>query len=655
MNKHFLFWIFWFSVSALAQDRLVNKAERNYEQKAYAYVSSNDLLDKLIQKKFNSSGIYAKLGDSYYFNADYKNALKAYNQINNLKDDYVLTNEQLFRYAQCLKSNGQFEEASKVIKMLNDKAGQEAINAGTEYLKEIEKQSNRFTIKLVSVNSDMPDYGVTFYKDNQAFFTSARDINVSERLKDRWNNKPYFKLYQAVITDDGDLTDAKMVKGKIKAVFHQSTPAVTKNGNQMYYTSSNFLQNKFGVDDTNTNRLRIYRATLVNGKWTNIEDLPFNDDSFSNAHPALRPDEKSLIFASDRPGTFGQTDLYEIPINDDGTFGEARNLGASINTIGRETFPSVSATGELYFASDGHSGLGGLDIFEAIGNSLDKDYKVLNVGKPINSPADDFCYVINTKTHKGFFTSNRTNDDQIYSFTELEPLKVIYEITVIGKVYDKKNNQLLPKTRISLVDANREKRDEYYTDDAGEYLIKVPVGDYFLTYNKIGYQQGFENVRISNTQKDQIIEIDKYLETDSDANKIQTQGDKIITDGSDLTNKLDLEPIYFDFTDSRIKRSSKNELNKVFEVLEFYPSMTVDVRSHTDSRGSKEFNLKLSERRAKATIEYLVNKGIKPSRITGRGYGETQLINKCKDGIKCSSQEHQLNRRSEFVISLNNK
>lgn len=655
MKNYFLLWIAFFGLfSAYSQTKLINKAEKEYDKQAYAYVNSSDLYDKLVEKEFGSSGIYAKLGDSYFFNGDYKNALKAYDQIGKLKDGYVFTNDQLFRYSQSLKSDGRFDEASAIIKQLNGKSGKEALNTGTDYLKEIERQSNRYTIKPVSINSTAPDYGVAFYKENQVVFTSARDTNVVERLTDRWNKKPFFKLYEATITADGDLVNAKKLNGKVNSFFHQSTPAFTKDGTQMYFTRSNFLGNKYGTDDTKTNRLRIYRATNVNGKWTNIEDLPFNNDSFSNAHPALRPDGKSMIFASDRPTSIGQTDLYEVAINGDGTFGEIKNLGPSINTIGRETFPTLSTTGEFYFASDGHPGLGGLDVFGAIKNA-DNTYKVINVGKPVNSPGDDFGFIINPQSHKGFFASNRTNDDQIYGLVELEPLRVNYDLAVIGKVYDKKHNELLPKTKISLFDASNKKLDDYYTDNAGEYLIKVPAGNYHLTYDKAGYIQGQETLNLVKKDENQLIELNKYLDTDPNANDLPADGDKSITDGSDLTKKLDLKPIYFDFNDTKIKPASEKELNKIVQVLKDYPSITVDIRSHTDSRGDNDYNLALSNRRAKATIDYLLAKGARPGRITGRGYGETQLINKCSDGVTCTDEEHQLNRRSEFIIKLNNK
>lgn len=655
MKKYFLLCIVLFGLhNAYSQTRLVNKAEKEYNEQAYAYVNSNDLYDKLVQKEFGSSGIYAKLGDSYFFNGDYKNALKAYNQISKLKDNYSFTNEQLFRYAQCLKSNGQFDEAAAVSKQLNQKTGKEVVYAGTDYLQSIDKQANHYTIKPVSVNSNMPDYGVAFYKENKVIFTSARDTNVVERKKDRWNKKPFFKLYEATITADGDLTDAKKLTGKVNSVFHQSTPVITKDGKQMYFTRSNFLNNKYTTDDSNTNRLRIFRATLENDKWTNIEDLSINNDAFSNAHPALTADGKNLIFASDRPGSLGQTDLYQVEIKSDGSFGEVKNMGPSINTIGRETFPFVSDSGQLYFASDGHPGLGGLDVFAAVDNG-NNTYGIVNLGAPINSGSDDFGFIINTENKKGYFASNRTNnDDQIYSLTELVPLKQ-YEIIVFGKVYDKKHNEVLPKTKVTVYDSKNNKIDEFYTGNAGEYLLKVPVGNYHLSYDKSGYYQQTHQLNIVKQDKDQSIEINKYLELDPNIKELATDGGKPISEDINLTEVLNLQPIYFDFDGATIRPVSELELDKVLQVLRDYPNVSIDINSHTDSRGAATYNLKLSQKRANATVQYLLSKGVRANRIKGKGYGESKLLNNCKDGVQCTEEEHQLNRRSEFIVHLNNK
>lgn len=650
MKKYILLLIILFGMHNIySQNKLINQAEKEYDQ--YAFINASELYNKLIEKKYDSPALYSKLGEAYFLNGEYGNALKAYNQMYKSKDNFAIPNIQLLRYAQTLKSNAQYDDAAKIIKIYNARSGNTSISPSTDYLKDLLNTSNPFTIKAVSINSQVSDYGAAFYKDNKVIFTSARDTNVVKKYIDKWNGKPFFKLYEATITDDGDLTDAKKISGKINSVYHQSTPVVTKDGNQMYFTRSNYLGGRFGKDDTNTNRLKIYRATLKNGNWTDIEDLSFNDKSFSNAHPALSPDGKTLIFASDRPGTLGQTDLYEVEIKEDGTFGEPRNLGPSINTAGRETFPFISKTGEFYFASDGHPGLGGLDVFEGI-KEKDNSYKVVNVGQPINTTEDDFGYIVNPDTHTGFFASNRTSKDQIYSFKEL--LNTIkYEVLVYGKVYDKKQNELLPKVKISVYDSNHNKFDDFYTDNAGEYLVKIPVGDYSLTYDKVGYYQEKQDLHIKEEQRNQTIEINKYLITDPNANSLVSEDNKTILDGGDLTKQLDLKPIYFDFDGDKIRPVSEVELNKVVQVLKDYPNISVEIKSHTDSRGNANYNLKLSNKRAQATVKYLLSKGVRANRVTGKGFGESQLINKCADGVKCSEKEHQLNRRSEFIINFN--
>lgn len=653
MKKYFLLSIVLLGLqTTYSQVRLVTKAEKEFDQKAYAAVNSKNLFNVLIENKFASAAVYSKLGDSYFFNGDYKNAVKTYDYATKLEDDYSFTSSQLFRYSQSLKSDGRYNEATKFIKQLNLKKGKESLNSGTDYLQEIQDYSNRFSIKPVTVNSKMPDYGTSFYGQDHVIFTSARDT-MGNAKRDAWTGKPYFKLYEATITQSGDLVDAKKLTGKINSVYHQSTPIITADGNTMYFTRSNFLGNKLKLDKTKTSRLRIYRATLINGVWDKIEDLSINDDAYSNAHPALSVDGKKMIFASDRPGSLGQTDLYEVQINADGTFGIPLNMGPTINTIGRETFPFIDKSGQLYFSSDGQPGLGGLDVFTAIKNA-DNTYIVKNVGEPINSGYDDFGLAINSENKKGFFSSNRTQDDQIYSLTELEPIKETDKIvTVFGKIYDDTTGDFLPNVKITVYDENNKIVDIFYTDEAGEYMLKVPQGDYKIKYEKPGYI--FEEDTISAKSGDEKdIQINKRLKIDPNTDTFPS-GSSYIGNGNDLTKTLLLKPIYFDLNGSRIKKVSIAEMNQVIKVLKDYPTSTLYIKSHTDSQGNNEYNLKLSERRAQSTIKYLVDKGIRSSRITGKGYGETELLNECKDGVKCTDEQHELNRRSEFIIEFHNK
>lgn len=678
MKKYYLLYIVLFGAyNSYSQTKLINKAEKEYDQKAYASVNSGNLFNVLIENKFASSAVYSKLGDSYFFNGDYANAVKTYDYADKLEDEYSFTSGQLFRYAQSLKSVGRYSEATRFIKQLNLKKGKESLNSGTDYLKDIKDQSNRYSIKPVTVNSKMPDYGTAFYTQESVIFTSARDTIGNPKYRDAWTGKPYFKLYEAKITQDGDLTDPKKLVGKINSVYHQSTPVITADGNTMYFTRSNFLGKKLKTDKSKITRLKIYRATLINGVWDKIEDLSINNDSYSNAHPALRIDGKSMIFASDRPGSLGQTDLYEVEIKANGTFGEPKNMGSSINTIGRETFPFVDKSGQFYFSSDGQAGLGGLDVFAADKNA-DNTYNITNVGEPINSGDDDFGFVIDAGSRKGFFSSNRSKNDLIYSFTELEPIKEIDKIvSVIGKIFDDKTSDFLPNVKITVYDENNKVVDIFYTDNAGEYILKIPEGNYNVKYEKPGYIFADDKITAkatstsssspvspssttstttspSSSGSNNLISIDKRLKIDPNVD-VFPSGSGYIKEGDNLTKTLQLRPIYFDLNGTRVKKVSLNEINEVVKVLKNYPTSTVEIKSHTDSQGNNEYNLKLSERRVQSTIKYLTSKGIRPARIEGKGYGETELLNECKDGVKCTDAQHEVNRRSEFIIEFHNK
>ncbi|WP_319802320.1 OmpA family protein [Flavobacterium sp. N1736] len=648
MKKYLLLWIVLFGLhTTYSQTKLVDKAEKEFDQKAYASVNADNLFNTLVENKFGSAAVYAKLGDSYYFNGDYENAVKAYDYADKLEDEYAFTSGQLFRYSQSLKSVKRYSEATRFIKQLNLKKGNESLNSSIDYLKDIQDQSNRYAIKPVTANSNMPDYGTAFFNNDHVIFTSARDT-IGKKYRDAWTGKPYFKLYEATISN-GDLIDPKKLTGKINSVYHQSTPVITSDGKFMFFTRSNIKGNKLKSDKSNINHLRIYRATLVDGVWDKIEDLSINNDSYSNAHPALTPDDRKMIFASDRPGSLGQTDLYEVEIKIDGTFGEPRNLGPSINTIGRETFPFITKSGQLYFSSDGQPGLGGLDVFATVKNN-DNSYSVTNVGEPINSGDDDFGFVINDEK-KGFFSSNRSKNDQIYSLTEFQPVKEIDKtVTVIGKTFDATTGDPLPDVKITVYDKDNRVVDIFYTDNAGEYMLKIPVGDHTIKYEKPGYISS-NDVISSKSGSNGVVTINKTLKIDPNATKFPADGSGSISNGDNIVVK----PIYFDLNGTKIKKSSMVEMNKIVKILKNYPTSTIDVKSHTDSQGNNEYNLKLSERRAQATIKYLVSKGIRPARVTGKGYGETELLNNCADGVKCSDSEHEINRRSEFIIQFHNK
>ncbi|MGL4582056.1 MAG: OmpA family protein, partial [Flavobacterium sp.] len=422
---------------------------------------------------------------------------------------------------------------------------------------------------------------------------------------------------------------------------NEATAVFTEDGKTMYFTRNNTTSS--GKRKLNKDRvalLKIYRATLSDDNhWVNIEDLPFNSDNFSSANPALTPDGKWLYFSSDREGTLGQSDIFRVAVFDNGGFGEVENLGNKVNTEGRETFPFISKEWVLFFSSDGHPGLGGLDVFATKLNKDGSVGEVINMGAPINSSADDFAISIDTETNTGFVSSNRAQGkggDDIYSFVEKKCFQ-----TIEGLVLDMDTKDFLSSAKITVFDSNFETIQEHTTDSKGFFKLEN------LSCN--------EKYRLRIEQTD--YNTDEIIISLTDVNGYVTRKDitlekteKPLEKNDDLFKILNLRPIYFDFDKAEITSVAAMEIMKVVEVLKLYPSMKIDVRSHTDSRGNDAYNLKLSDRRAKATVNWIMAQGIDPSQVKGEGYGETQLLNHCENGVDCSDIEHQFNRRSEFII-----
>jgi outer membrane protein OmpA-like peptidoglycan-associated protein len=346
------------------------------------------------------------------------------------------------------------------------------------------------------------------------------------------------------------------------------------------------------------------------------------------------------------PGALGLSDIYVVNINKDGTFGEPLNLGDQINTEGRDTFPFMSKNGDLYFASDGHLGLGGLDIFVCTDINNATKENIYNVGKPLNSAKDDFAFIIDDESKIGYFTSNRKDgrgSDDIYKLVQLEPLNISCETLVSGTVKNKETGEIIPDASVIVYNDKSQTIKELNSDSNGQFSFELDCGE--ETFTAIGTKENFKQGTETFTVESKEAEVKLNLEL--------VPEETVAEIGTDLAKLLDLNPIYFDYDKSFIRADARVELEKVFAYMKEYPTVKIDVRSHTDSRGRDSYNLSLSDRRNKSTIKYLIERGINTGRITGRGYGETQLLNKCSNRIKCTDEEHQLNRRSEFIVIEN--
>ncbi|MDP3314336.1 OmpA family protein [Lutibacter sp.] len=499
----------------------------------------------------------------------------------------------------------------------------------------------RYTIKNLDINNSYSNFGTTFYGDGKVVYASPKKKSYIIRNVWEGNNQPFLDLYIGDISEDGELKNVEKFSNKLNTRYHEADVAFTKDKKTVYFSRNNYLDDKFKMDSTGINLIQLYRAQISDiGEWINVEAMPFNSDQYQTGHPALSSDEKTLYFISDMPGTYGKTDVFKASINNDGTIGMPLNLGSKINTLGREMFASISGNDELYFSSDGRiDGLGGLDVYvsKIYENSITEPQ---NLGTPINSVKDDFAYIINSETRRGYFSSNRNGgkgDDDIYFFKELIPVKFSCNQIVEGVISVGSSNTKLSNVLVEISNLNGEIISSVFSDKDGKFEFKV---DCEKEYKISGSKENFNNnfIEFKTTDENGIkLVLDLKLK----------QSDFISKRGALLVN---INPIYFDLDKSNIRKDAAIELEKVVNIMKKYPNLKIDLGSHTDSRAADLYNLQLSQRRAKSTLNWIINKGIAAESITGQGYGETKLINNCANNVKCSEVDHQLNRRTEFVI-----
>ena len=646
-----------------AQEKQIEKANKLFED--YSFIHARETYFKVLEKGYESQDLLQKIADSYYFNGELDKAQKWYGRLYSRYNN-TLDSEYLFRYAQSLKNTKDYSKADAIMKEFEAKTGiqekrGQLFNEHQDYLSKIELQSGRFKIKnLSNINTEGSDFGPSFYGPKNMVFASTRDNNPLTKIVHEWNEVHYLDLYK---TQRLSGKRSSMVMGlerfdsKINSKFHESTPVFTKDGKTVYFTRNNYTDGTIRTDKKGTTLLKIYKATLQNGEWNNITELPFNSNQYSVAHPALSSDESKLFFASDMPGTKGMSDIYYVNIEGANKYSDPVNLGDLINTEGRETFPFVSDSDVLFFASEGHQGLGGLDVFVSLpdtngDNNLNYSAPI-NIGRPINSPGDDFSFIIDESTNLGYFTSNRNGgvgDDDVYSLERLQQLILKCEQTLKGKVVNSLNGEPIANSKVTFFDSNLNEIESVETDENGEYEITEPIAcetKYIVRAEKTSFKTS-EKSFLTTDKLDHINEV--VIELEQGFSPIPPDGQELKV-GDDLAKILQIDNIYFDLDKFNIRPDAEVELQKILIVLNEYPNMHLDIRSHTDSRANNFYNYKLSNNRAKSTVSYLVGKGIAKERLIGRGYGEIRLVNRCKDGVKCSEEEHQQNRRSEFIIT----
>ncbi|MCK8480281.1 OmpA family protein [Psychroserpens algicola] len=615
------------SFSLIAQNKDTKKADKHFNR--YEFVEAAEDYAKLVENGKGSPYVYSQLAESYYnvFNTQeaerwYAKALEA-----------NPSPEMIFKYSQMLKANGKYEESNvqmaKFAQMRPSDDRAIAFNKNPDYLPKILEKGKKFNIQNLGFNTEYSDFGGTL-QDGKLYITSARNTS---RKTYGWNEEPFLDIYELTKNDDGTYQAAALAGNKVNTKYHEGVVSFSPDGKTMYFSRESYFEKEYERDSITNYRisqLHLFKARKTADGWSNVEGFPINSENYSVKNPSVSADGKTLYFASNMPGGYGLFDIYKASINDDGTLGEPENLGQKVNTQGQEMFPFISSNNTLYFSSTGHLGLGNLDVFYS--KVVDgKMGPVRNVGVPVNSNADDFAFHLDEETEEGFVSSNREGGlggDDVYAIKKLQPL---CDVLISGIVTDSKTGNPINAANVTL-----------YDDQGNMILSKVTNSDGTVEFIvECGKQSELEVVM--DGYESQKLTVSASEEEEEEVSIMLDPIEVIV--GPEVVN---LNPIYFDYDKSNITAQAAFELDKLVQIMNKYPEMVINATSHTDSRGSASYNERLSDRRAKTTVQYVISKGIDKSRISGMGKGENEPKVDC--GSNCTDEEHQMNRRSEFII-----
>ncbi|MDA3909904.1 MAG: OmpA family protein [Bacteroidales bacterium] len=569
--------------------------------------------------------------------------------------------EDIIIYADLLKSEGKYSDAIlqyqklKEISPAKSEMADENIEICRNVLDWIEAEPDFIVKNEKQFNSENADFGLIQF-ENGFLITSDRmpeSVSAGKNSTYEWTGNPFLKLYKVNSDNSGNIETISFIP-EINHDYHNGPGYFDEKTNKLYLTRTKSVKKNYKTQnpdptawfkeeaDIYTNRLEIYTADWNDGNWENIREFEHNNaENYSVGHPALSPDGNTLYFVSDMPGGYGETDIYYSEKQSSGEWSDPQNLGSKINTAGKELFPSFDSEGKLYFSSDGHLGMGGLDLFESTGNKA-KWTIPENLKYPINSPKDDFTVVFTEPGIMGYFASNRyggEGNDDIYSFvySPPPPPAIPTELTLAVTTYEKfEDGNLEPLPGINV----------HYHYQNSEVMIAIPEITPAVYHTQLNCN---ETYIVHGTDPDFFAlahEITTTCKTMNDTVFVDLIFERIVIDKA-----IVIENIYYDYNKWNIRPDAAVELNKIVTLLTENPQIIIELGSHTDSRGTKAYNENLSQRRAESAVQHIISKGISKDRITAKGYGEYELVNNCSDGVQCTEPEHQMNRRTEFKVT----
>jgi len=702
------------------QDFVMKKSVADRYYNRFDYYKAIPMYEQLLNAYPGNYEINEKLADSYRKINDSRNSEKYYAV---LVDTTLTKPEYLLYYAQVLARNGRYDQSKiwygKYAELVPDDSRGREFSVAYQNLSEFYRDSTSFSIQQMPFCTDASDFGTAYYDKGLIFSSSLHRFSII-RLFYNWTSSSYLDLYFAL----PDSVKAIPFSKNLNSIYHEGPVTFTQNQDTIVFTRSNFYKWRFRKSNEGINKLKMFQAVWDENQkdWTNISPLPFNNDQYSVGHPSLSRDGGRLFYASDLPGGVGGTDIYysERTIDSTGnrTWGTPVNMGVEINTSGNEMFPFIDNEGNLWYASNGMAGLGGLDVFMSTAKNYEFG-KPVNPGYPVNTSYDDFAFVTQNAGKDGYISSDRFNNvgnDDIYKVRRISNNLIVF-------VYDQENNIPLPYTNIVVAVAGQEPESKICNASGQTKIVVKPSKTYEFIVIKDKYE---ENKSVLTAEK--LAELDTLkIKLTKHAPKIRMNGKVYSADNMNpiananavLVNKTDnstdtkisdqegafsfdlkpeaeyiikvaidepdkkcssnaierstkgiagdlilsesfpvfcvgdvikVENIYYDLGKFNIRSDAAIELDKLYNIMVKYPKMKIELRSHTDSRGTPASNMTLSDKRALAASEYLYSKGISRDRIIGKGYGDTMPLNNCLKGVKCSEEEYKVNRRTEFKI-----
>lgn len=729
MNKSILFLsiISVFALNSQAQTATINSANKLFFKKLY--MEAIPKYESVLKKDSSNADVLMNLGDCYRLTNNNKGQLNSYGKL--VRSGKAEDIHKLY-YGQALMEAGRYDEAKKYVEDFKaDSRGEKFAKAITN-LQKFSKDADAYKIDTVPFNSSFDDFSAITFLENKVVFASSKTKTTWITRRHGWTGNNYCHMYMTEKDANGKYEKPTIFLEDFSTKFNDGPFCASKDGQTIFFTRNSTSKKTKSLDGSQ--KLRVFQATIIKGDIQSLMDLKFNSNEYNCAHPAISADGKTLYFSSDMGGGQGGMDIWYCKLDASGAWGTPVNMGDKVNTKGNEIFPSITADNILYFASNGHEGLGGLDIYESKIKE-DKAGKVYNMGRPVNSDHDDFAYNLNADAKKGYLSSNRKTggmNDDIYSVEVLR--KVSRGKTVNFIIKNKETQEALPLTTIKLntdsFTTNEKGEFQFVLEDEVNYKLAVKKEKYFDIEDSISTKSSTEEDEFTKTielEKDPNLTLlagiydaktgagiegvkikIKDLAVSNDFELLKTEkngeykmplkgkkiGDKLlffvtiekegfitktlnftydikkegeiqmnellsltigkVEVGMDLAKMIDIKPIYFDLGKSKIRPDAAIELNKVVAVMKEYPAMIIELGAHTDCRGAAAANLKLSGARALAAAGYIVKQGIDKSRISGKGYGESKLLNSCacegKVKPSCSEDEHAKNRRTEFII-----